>query len=277
MRINTGVTLGNNYGMELEELNRQLEQEKSILLEQLKVASRSCAEYDLLKTNFISNISHEMRTPLNAIVGFSELPFMGDVSLDEMMEYMQIIRKSGLQLLEKIKDIIFISTLDAADIPVILQSVSVNNIFTNVETFYREVDDEIGTGPTELVFNHSETKHINFISDAEKINQILKKLIDNALKFTQQGVVEVGCIRLNEHHIEFYVSDTGIGIPSDKFDIIFKLFRMANETPEKQHGGSGLGLYIVHRLITLLGTRIKLQSEVGSGTRISFTLDLNNQ
>jgi signal transduction histidine kinase len=213
-----------------------------------------------------------MRTPLNAIVGFSELAFMGDVDPVEMTEYMQIIRKSSLQLLEKIKDIIFVSTLDADEKPLIIQTVSVKNIFSTIETFYREIDDERNSELTELIFNCPVANDIYLDTDVEKVIHTLKKLIDNALKFTQQGSVEVGCLQPNDNEIEFYVRDTGIGIPSDKFDIIFELFRMGDDSPGRQYGGSGLGLYIAHRLLTLLGATIDLRSDVGTGTRISFTL-----
>lgn len=272
-----GVLPGDSRSRKLEELNRQLLQEKSALLEQLSAAKKSAEEYDKLKASFISNISHEMRTPLNAIVGFSELPFLGEVNMEEMMEYMQIIRKSSLQLLEKIKDIIFISTLDGEDIPVILQTASASDILHKIETFYNEIDDERRQGLTHLIVKYPGPGDFEFQTDAEKVIQVLKKLTDNALKFTPHGSVEVGCQQLGENKIGFYVADTGIGIPSDKFEVIFELFRQADESTSRQYGGSGLGLYIVKRLSKLLDASINVQSEVGTGTRISLTLNTDIQ
>jgi signal transduction histidine kinase len=260
----------------LEELNRQLEHEKSLLHEKLRIASKSAEEYKLLKSNFISNISHEMRTPLNAIVGFSELPFMGEVDHDEMMEYMQIIRKSSQQLLEKIKSIILISTLDSDDIPVILELVSIKRIFNEIEAFYKAAEEEGGqTVLNRLVFIVPNENDIYAKTDFEKVKLVLQQLIDNALKFSHQGTVEVGCKQTGKNQLEFYVSDTGIGIPEDKKDFVFDLFRMVDESPRRQYGGSGLGLYIVKRLLTLMNTPINLKSKVGVGTRVSFILNPN--
>jgi len=261
----------------LEGLNRQLEYEIADLKEKLAMANKSAEEYQLLKSNFISNISHEMRTPLNAIVGFSELPFMGDVDLDEVMEYMQVIRKSSRQLLDKIKNIIFISNLDSDDIPVILELVSVKRIFSEIKDIYKDTELEAGQSAIDrLSFIYPEEDDIFAKTDFEKIKQVLQQLINNALKFSHHGTVEVGCKKIDENNIECYVSDTGIGVPEDKKEIVFDLFRMVDESPGRQYGGSGLGLYIVKRVLSLLNIPVHLKSEVGVGTRVSFTMEINS-
>jgi hypothetical protein len=260
----------------LEELNRQLEYEKSVLLKKLWITSKAAEEYKLLKTNFLSNISHEMRTPLNAIVGFSELPFMGEVDHEEMMEYMGIIRKSSLQLLEKIKRIIYVSTLNSANIPLQLELMPVTRIFNELEAIYKDAEDvDEQSALNRLKFIYSGENDIFVKTDVEKVKQVLQQLIDNALKFSYPEAVEIGCLQLDENQIELYVSDSGIGIPEDKKDIVFELFRMADESPSRQHGGSGLGLYIVKRLLTLMNTTVSLKSEIGVGTRVSFILNTN--
>jgi signal transduction histidine kinase len=201
---------------------------------------------------------------------------MGEVDHDEMMEYMQIIRKSSQQLLEKIKSIILISTLDSDDIPVILELVSIKRIFNEIEAFYKAAEEEGGqTVLNRLVFIVPNENDIYAKTDFEKVKLVLQQLIDNALKFSHQGTVEVGCKQTGKNQLEFYVSDTGIGIPEDKKDFVFDLFRMVDESPRRQYGGSGLGLYIVKRLLTLMNTPINLKSKVGVGTRVSFILNPN--
>ena len=259
-------------GRTIEDVIADFAREKAELLEKLQTATKSADEYHRLKTTFIANVSHEMRTPLNAILGFSELSQFGDVTLDEMKEYMKIIHKSSEQLLDTVKDVIFISNLDADEIDTDESSISVISLFQDLQEYYSYFGEEKFTRNTQLVFCQPD-EDVVFTSDLEKISQIFKKLLDNAFKFTQKGSVEVGFQIPDDKIIRFYVKDTGVGIPSDKLDLIFEPFRCVDESHSREFGGSGLGLSIVLRLVKLLGGKVQVDSELGKGTTMSFTIN----
>jgi len=258
-------------GQTIDEVNAHFASEKAELLQKLEIATRAADEYHRLKTTFIANVSHEMRTPLNAILGFSELSQFSDVTLDEMKEYMKIIHKSSEQLLDTVKDVIFISNLDADEIETDENSISINSLFQDLQEYYSYFGEEKFTRNIQLIF-HQPGEDVVFTSDLEKISQIFRKLLDNAFKFTQKGSVEVGYHVLDDKSIEFYVKDTGVGIPADKLDLIFEPFRCVDESHSREFGGSGLGLSIVMRLVKLLGGKVHVASELGKGTTMSFTI-----
>jgi signal transduction histidine kinase len=255
----------------VEQIMLYFANEKAALLEKLAIASKSADEYQRLKTTFISNVSHEMRTPLNAILGFSELAQFGDVTLEEMKEYMKIINKSSEQLLETVKDVIFISNLDADEIETDDNLISVKSLFQDLQEYYSYFGEEKYIENVKLHFKQPD-EDVLFTSDLEKITQVFRKLLDNAFKYTQIGFIEVGYNLPDKNAIEFCVKDTGMGMPADKLDIIFEPFRSVDESHSREFGGSGLGLSIVQRLVKLLGGKIKVQSEPGKGTTMSFVV-----
>jgi len=242
------------------------------LVEKLRLANQLVEEYQRLKTNFIANISHEMRTPLNAILGFAELSEMEDISLEEMKDYMKIIRKSSEQLLETIKDILYIATLDSAEMNLQHDPVSPKGIFQTIEEYYQYFEDKGIRPGIELKFKTPEDHDFTFICDAEKLNLILRKLVDNGLRFTNQGYVEARCTGFDGTFVNFYVNDTGIGIPEDKIKLIFEPFRTVDESHNRQYSGSGLGLAIVERLVKLMGGEINIDSKPGVGTTVRFSI-----
>lgn len=242
------------------------------LLEKLRIANQLAEEYRRLKSNFISNISHEMRTPLNAILGFAELSEMEDITLEDMREYMQIIRKSSEQLLETIKDVLYIATVDASEINLQHDPLSSRGLFQDLEEYYQYFDEKGLRPGVELRFENSVNHDITFICDAEKLNLVLRKLIDNGLKFTNEGFVEVGCLDRDDALVHFYVKDTGIGMPEDKIKLMFEPFRTMDESHSHEYGGSGLGLSIVQRLVRLMGGEVTIHSKPGVGTTVHFSI-----
>ncbi len=269
-----------NLKKEIEQLRQTHEQEKKALLETIEKLKGTADEYQALKNSFISNISHEMRTPLNAILGFSELAQLEQVSLEDMREYMKIIKKSSEQLLETIKDVIYLAILDASEVEPEYDNLSLKGIFQDLEEYYTFFNKKMFGTTVKLHFAGPEGDDIFFRGDFSKLQQIFRKLIDNGLKFTERGYVETGFELPEKGKITFYVKDTGIGIPKDKISTIFEPFRTVDESHSRQFGGSGLGLSIVQRLVRLLNGRIEVESRLGIGTTVRFTMDhvaVNNQ
>lgn len=242
------------------------------LLEKLRIANQLAEEYRRLKSNFISNISHEMRTPLNAILGFAELSEIEDITLEEMRDYMLIIRKSSEQLLETIKDVLYIATVDASDINLQHDPVTYHGLIQDLEEYYEYFDEKKVRPGVELRFKNFGNHDITFVCDAEKLNLVFRKLIDNALKFTKEGFVEVGCLDQDDSIVHFYVKDTGIGMPEDKIKLMFEPFRTMDESHSHEYGGSGLGLSIVQRIVGLMGGEVTIQSKPGVGTTVLFSI-----
>lgn len=259
---------------ETEALKAFFDEERSFLLKRISELEQTSQEYQQLKKTFISNISHEMRTPLNAILGFSELSQLEEITLDEMREYMKIIKKSSEQLLDTIRDIIYIASIDAGEIKVENDNISLKSLFQDLEEFYGFNDDKSLDTEARLIFTLPENADIYFRSDFEKLRNILRKLIDNSMKFTREGFVQVGCTlsEAKKKQLVFYVKDTGIGIPEDKCGMIFEPFRTVDESHSRQFGGSGLGLSIVKRLVSLLDGSISVNSVVGKGTTVEFSI-----
>ena len=260
---------------ELEELQKSRQEESAELNKMIEKLSLTAKQYQQLKTSFISNISHEMRTPLNAILGFSELAELQDVTLDEMREYMKIIKKSSEQLLETIKDVIYIASIDAGEIDLENNNISLRGLFQDLEEYYTYFNHQTKETEAKLRFFPPDSEDIYFHSDFSKILQILKKIIDNALKFTEHGLIDVGYIfsEQSEGKLGFYIKDTGIGIPEDKITLIFEPFRTVDESHSRQFSGSGLGLSIVQRLVRLIKGYIEVDSKLGKGTTVRVFVD----
>lgn len=245
--------------------------EVKLLRQKLELSARIASEYHTLKSTFISNISHEIRTPLNAILGFSELSVLSDAGKDEMMEYMKIIHSSSKELLEKVKDVIYISSLDAGMINLEIDTVSLGGLMEELHNHYIRYNPLPKNDQILLKIDKSNSRHIYFKGDADKIKRMLHILIDNGIKFTNHGFVELS-FELVGKRMCFSVRDTGIGIPDQKQSIIFEPFTTAEDSYNRNYSGSGLGLTIVKHLLKLMDGEIVLQSKVGEGTLVKIFL-----
>ena len=236
---------------------------------ELLAAKVKAEESDRLKTAFLHNISHEIRTPMNAIVGFSGLLNDADLLPEKQKEYIEIIAQSSDQLLSIINDIVCIATIEAGQEK--LSEVPVNlNAMQRIlyEKFLPKARSQ------NIIFDVNTCFHENeymILADEAKLVQILLNLIGNAFKFTLSGHIHVGC-NLKNNELEFFVEDTGIGIPSEMHDEIFMRFRQVESTTARQFGGSGLGLSISKAYVELLGGKMWLTSELGKGSVFYFTL-----
>ena len=239
------------------------------LNEELKIAIRKAKESDKLKTSFLQNLSHEIRTPMNAIVGFSELLRKPGISTEELTSYTDVILKSSMQLLSTITDILTISTIRSGQEKVTETPVNINALLLEIKTKF---DLQLINKKLDfiLVPALSDSQAMVF-TDEIKLAQILTRLIDNAVKFTDSGRIETG-YTLRENWIRFYVKDTGIGIEPRMNKKIFDRFMQADETISTRYGGSGLGLAISKALTKLLGGSIEVQSKPGEGALFSFTV-----
>jgi signal transduction histidine kinase len=246
-------------------------EEIKLLRQKLELSTKIAAEYQTLKSTFISNISHEIRTPLNAILGFSELSVLSDAGKDEMMEYMKIIHASSKELLEKVKDVIYISSLDAGMIHVEYDNVSLAGLFDDIKIHYTHYYPMPENDQVQFKINTLNTKHIYFNGDADKISRMLHILIENGIKFTKRGFVELS-FELTQNTLCFTVKDTGIGIPENKQQIIFEPFTTAEDSYNRNYSGSGLGLTIVKNLLKLMNGELVLNSKVDIGSEFKVIL-----
>ncbi|MBN2349048.1 MAG: PAS domain S-box protein [Bacteroidales bacterium] len=243
--------------------------------DELLIAKNKAEESDRLKSAFLATISHELRTPLNAIIGFSELMQAGNQDSKNVLEYSSIIYHSGKNLLAIINDIFDISLIEANEVKVYAEPFSLNGFLDELFDLFKN-NRELKEKNLEFKIRKELLRGKDMIhTDKKKLKKIVSNLIFNAIKFTNTGSIQFGYyIRRDEtnNSLEFYVKDTGVGIPPDKYEVIFEKFRQADETNTRQYGGSGLGLTIAKKLTELLGGKIWVESELKKGTSIFFTL-----
>jgi PAS domain S-box-containing protein len=252
----------------------RINEELSRINLELKKAKEHAEESDRLKTAFLQNMSHEIRTPMNAIQGFSGI--LKDVFNDKqkLEKYTEIINMRCGDLLDIIDDILDISKIDSNQLPVNKESFDLNDLFSELRTFFQEYQKRIDKEHIEFSLQADfEQSEQAIVSDKVKLKQIFINLITNALKFTDEGRIEGGCKYNDQHQLIFYVSDTGIGIPPDKQKAVFERFVQLHQDTKKFTGGTGLGLSIVKGLVHLLGGEIHLESAPGKGSKFSFTID----
>jgi len=224
---------------------------------------------DKLKSAFLANMSHEIRTPLNGILGFSSLLKNIDLPRDKHSRYIEIIEESGLRLLNIINDIIDLSKIKYGLTEVNISSSNVNEQMEYLYTFFKP---EVDAKRMNFVLKNKLPVAESLIkTDKEKLFAILTNLIKNAVKFSEKGTIEYGCIR-KEKYLEFYVKDTGIGIPPEKHEAIFERFLQAGTIENRARQGSGLGLSITKAYVEMLGGKIWFESVPGEGSVFFFTL-----
>jgi PAS domain S-box-containing protein len=236
-------------------------------------AKEKAEESDHLKSAFLANMSHEIRTPMNAIMGFSELLFECADDKIKLKTYTDIIKQSSNDLLNIVSNILDIARIESGQLPVNIEECNLTELFEELNSFYNEFKERIGKQNIELSLRAVCTPAETIILiDKGKLKQIFINLISNALKFTEEGRIECVCNIDANNKLNFYVSDTGIGIPYDKQQYIFERFIQLKPSEEKLVSGTGLGLSIVKGFVDLLGGEISLKSEPGKGSTFSITL-----
>ena len=231
-------------------------------------------EGDMLKSAFLANMSHEIRTPMNGILGFTELLKTLKLEVKEQQNYIGIIEKSGTRMLSIINDIISISKIESQQMEV---SVSDTNINEQVEYIYHFFKLEAEQKKLHISFKNELALEKAFIrTDREKMYAVLTNLVKNAIKFTQTGSIELG-YKVKSDFFEFYVKDTGPGIPEEQKKIIFERFRQGSESLKRNYEGAGLGLSISKAYVEMLGGKIWMENNAGNngnpaGTTFFFTI-----
>jgi len=254
-------------------LNR--EEERNIAEKELLAAKEKAEESDRLKSAFLANMSHEIRTPMNAILGFAELLTFSDssVSAEERISYIKLIHNSGNNLLHLIDDIIDISKIEAGQLKIKLKETNINTILKDTIQSYSEIKKQKGKENIELKLNNNaKTQNITIKCDPLRLHQIIINLIDNALKFTEDGFIEIGYQLQSKNFILFYVKDTGIGIEHNKKETIFNRFSKLEDDKTRVFRGAGLGLAISKSLVDLLGGEIWVESTPKVGSTFYFTI-----
>ena len=233
---------------------------------ELEAARIKAEESDRLKSAFLANMSHEIRTPLNAIVGFSKLVIDAECT-NEKEQYAEIIERNSEILLNLFNDILDLSSLEADSLSFNIRPIKLIDICLQLE---QQFCYKVKNG-TKLILDDVDTDMYTS-GDWNRIIQIISNLLSNAAKFTPKGEIHFG-YREKEDFVEFYVKDSGIGIPAERVATIFQRFGKINDFVQ----GTGLGLTLCRMLVEKMGGRIWLRSQEGKGSRFYFTLPLIRQ
>ncbi len=236
---------------------------------ELKKAKEKAEESDQLKTEFINNMSHEIRTPMNGILGFSDLINEPNITDSKRQYYNKIIQSSGNQLLRIIDDILEISELGTKQTKAQIEKLCLNDFLSELFAIF-ETKAKINKTPLHLK-NDLFDIEITLLTDPYKLNRIVSNILENALKFTDNGSIELGC-KLQDNNLIIYVKDTGIGVHPEKQNLIFERFTQEDKEVSQNVGGIGLGLSIAKENAKLLGGDITLESEKGKGATFYLSI-----
>lgn len=243
----------------------------------LKEARDHAQESDRLKTSFLANMSHEIRTPMNGIIGFANLLRDPGLTVDKKDLFLKHIDNASSQLLNIIDDIIDISKIESGQMKISNKPVRINSILDEIySSFFHRIRGD-APGEKRVDFNlkkGNESNDFTIVCDDFRLSQIFNNLIGNAIKFTKEGHITFGYTLQDHRHVEFFVSDSGIGIPNNKIRLIFDRFGQVNQEQSHQLTGTGLGLPISKSLVNLMGGEMWVESTVGKGTTFFFTLPL---
>jgi len=257
-----------------KKIEKELELHRILLIEKedLRLSKIKAEESDKLKSAFLANTSHEIRTPLNGIIGFAEILAEGDVTNENRIQFSKLISESGEQLLRIVNDIIDISKIEAGQMTVNMKSFMLNELIDSIYLIYKNLTNAKGI---ELRCTKLLSDEMSYImTDKTKLRQILENLLNNAIKFTHEGFVELG-YTVENNFLQFYVRDSGIGIPENMVDDVFTRFRQVESGLSRNYGGTGLGLAIAKAYTELLGGSIGVVSKQWEGSIFYFSIRYN--
>jgi len=250
---------------ELLESNQRI----STINEELEIARKRAEESDKLKSAFLANMSHEIRTPMNAILGFSEILVRPNLAKEKQTLYAEVLNAASNQLLGIINDILDISKIETGQVTIHEGEVSLNQILRTVQSIF--IQNAKNKGNTLVISPTLPDDKCLVHTDESKITQIITNLVSNAIKFTDNGRIEIG-YSVSDSQLKFFVEDTGIGISEENQGLIFDRFRQADMAPNRNYGGTGLGLSICKAFVEMLGGDISVDSVFGQGSKFNFTV-----
>ncbi|OCC14472.1 diguanylate cyclase/phosphodiesterase (GGDEF & EAL domains) with PAS/PAC sensor(s) [Dissulfuribacter thermophilus] len=273
------------HAIEEEEKRRQAEAEVRRARDELelKVAERTrelteanarLKELDRLKSEFIATMSHELRTPLNSIIGFVGMilkGMSGKINEDQKKQ-LTVVYRSAKHLLMLINDILDVSRIESGKMEIVVDKIDIKDIVRQVEGTLSQAISQKGLRLIKDI--PEEIPEVS--SDPKRIFQILLNLVNNAVKFTDEGEIRITC-RFDDSSLEIGVADTGIGIKKEDIDHIFEPFHQVDAGIRRKFEGSGLGLFLCKKLVTLLGGEIWAESEYGKGSKFTFTIPIENR
>ena len=259
---------------ELEERSRLLEEKNEMILErnlQIQSKAEELAITTKYKSEFLANMSHELRTPLNSILLLSRLLSENhEKNLSgEQIEYANVIQSSGKGLLTLIDEILDLSKIEAGKMVLDYEEIRIAKIAEELQSMFAPLAKDKGI---EFSISISNDAPSSIETDRLRVEQILRNLLSNALKFTKRGTVWVNIAKADRSSVSFTVKDTGIGIAREKQQTIFEAFQQADGSTRRQFGGTGLGLSISRELAKLLGGEIRLKSDEGKGSEFMLVL-----
>lgn len=235
-------------------------------------AKNHAEEADKLKSAFLANMSHDIRIPMTSIIGFSDLLADEELSVGEREEFIELITKSGRDLLNLIDNVIDMAKIETNQINIQKNDCNLNHLFKDLHNTHSRNLKIIEHDDINLIVDLPEKfRDISFQTDIFRIKQVFDNLIDNAIKYTDKGEIRFGISNLTDSEIEFYVFDTGIGMEEKTQELIFESFKKVDQSYTKEFTGVGLGLAITKSLIELLGGTIRVNSEIGKGSTFYFT------
>ena len=255
-----------------EALKLEIEERKKTE-QKLLLAQKKAKKANQIKNKFLANLSHELRTPLNAILGMTELALMEKID-SQTKEYLDIAYKAAQGLSTMIDDLLDMSLIEYGQLEIKKEPFDLRKILDSVLDIFLHKAQSKGL----LISSHLDPGIPELlIGDFSRLRQVLVNLVGNAIKFTDQGEIRIHVQllkQIDEHTIllKFAVQDTGCGIPKDKMDLIFERFTQVDGSYTRQHDGTGLGLALCKKIITLLGGRIWVESMPGKGSTFYFTL-----
>jgi PAS domain S-box-containing protein len=240
--------------------------------EELIIAKEKAEESERLKSAFLANMSHEIRTPMNGILGFAELLKEPRLTPEEQQDFIQTIQISGARMLNTINSIVDISKIESGLMKVDIKETNINE---KMEFTYKFFKPEVEIKGLQFLFKSSlPAKEAIIKTDNEKVYGILTNLVENAIKFTYEGSIEFGYEKKGKY-LEFFVKDTGVGIPENQQQIIFERFRQGSDSLTRKYEGSGLGLSIAKSYVEMLDGEIWVESTECKGSIFYFTIPYN--
>ena len=237
----------------------------------LEKALKKAQESDRLKSAFLANLSHEVRTPVNIITNYTQMLAEPDNERHERQELMDTITQNGQQLMNMIENTVHLSKIETGTVEVSFGFCKVNNLLREIyNRFMPQIPD---SKPIRLKTELDVPNPVfGFVTDERLLREALMILVDNAIKYTQKGEVVFGYKMIRNESVQFVVSDTGIGIPEDETENIFsRFYRIKNQVNETT-SGSGIGLSIAQNYIKILGGELELESKPGVGSKFRFVL-----